>query len=123
MNGADFLRGMVSAFPHAVHTGQPKNRGRHAAVKAMFGGHIFDRVRKEHGITHKLTKPCHPWTNGQAGRMNRTVKDATIKAFHYPDLDSLKAHVLAFVSAYNFAKHLQSNPLEDAARSRLPALD
>jgi len=40
--------------------------------------------------------------------MNRTIKDATIKAFHYPDLDSLKAHVLAFVSAYNFAKHLKA---------------
>ena len=49
--------------------------------------------------------------------MNRTVKvapllgateEATIKAFHSPDLDSLKAHVLAFVSAYNFAKHLKA---------------
>ena len=29
--------------------------------------------------------------------MNRTTKDATIEAFHYPDLESLKAHVLAFV--------------------------
>ena len=40
--------------------------------------------------------------------MNRTVKEATIKAFHYPDLESLKAHVLAFVSAYGFAKHLKA---------------
>ena len=40
--------------------------------------------------------------------MNRTIKDATIKAFHYPDLDSLKAHVLAFVCAFNFAKHLKA---------------
>ena len=43
----------------------------------------------------------NPWTNGQAERMNRTVKDATIKVFHYPDLESLKAHILAFVKAYN----------------------
>ena len=118
MNGADFLRGVVGAFPYAIHTvltdngmafaDLPKNRGRHPAMEAMFGGHIFDRVCKEHGISHKLTKPYHPWTNGQAERMNRTVKDATIKAFHYADLDSLKAHVLAFVSAYNFAKHLKA---------------
>jgi len=31
-----------------------------------------------------------------------------IKTFHYPDLESLKAHVMAFVSAYNFAKHLKA---------------
>ena len=118
MNGADFLLAVVSAFPYAIHTvltdngmafaDLPKNRGRYPAVEAMFGGHIFDRVCKQHGIQHKLTKPYHPWTNGQAERMNRTVKDATVKAFHYPDLDSLKAHVLVFVSAYNFAKHLKA---------------
>src|ERR1700722_5299897 len=46
--------------------------------------------------------------NGQAERMNRTIKDATVKIFHYDDLHSLKAHVLAFVTAYNFAKHLKA---------------
>jgi transposase InsO family protein len=77
-------------------------------MEAMFGGHMFDRVCKQHGIDHRLTTPYHPWTNGQAVRMNRTVEDATIKTFHYPSLDALKAHVLAFVSAYNFAKHLKA---------------
>ena len=37
--------------------------------------------------------------------MSRTIKEATIKAFHYPDLDSLRAHVLAFVCGFNFAKY------------------
>ena len=69
---------------------------------------MFDRVCREHGIEHRLTKPYHPWTNGQAERMNRTIKDATVKAFHYENLESLKAHVLAFVAAYNFAKHLKA---------------
>ncbi len=135
MNGADFLRGVVAAFPYAIHTvltdngmalaDLPKNRN--GPSRRYLGAHIFDRVCDENSIEHKLTKPpqlfqrcCtppepwavppyHPWTNGQAERMNRTVKEATIKAFHYPDLDSLKTHVLAFVSAYNFAKHLKAS--------------
>ena len=75
---------------------------------ARWMGHIFDRVCRERCIEHRLTKPHHPWTNGQAERMNRTVKDATIKAFYYPGLEALKAHVLAIVQAYNFAKHLKA---------------
>src|SRR5215204_682844 len=115
MNGAAFLREVIAAFPYAIHTvltdngmafaDLPKNRN--GPTRRWLGAHIFDRVCREHGIEHRLTKPYHPWTNGQAERMNRTVKDATIKVFHYPDLESLKAHVLAFVTAYNFAKHLK----------------
>jgi len=118
LNGAAFLREVVKAFPYQIHTvltddgmafaDLPKNRGRHAGIEVVFGGHIFDRVCSEHAIEHRLTKPYHPWTNGQAERMNRTIKDATTKAFHYPDLYALKAHVLAFVMAYNFAKHLKA---------------
>ena len=40
--------------------------------------------------------------------MNRTIKDATIKTYHYDDLENLKAHVMAFATAYNFAKHLKA---------------
>src|ERR671913_123132 len=115
LNGAAFLREVVAAFPYAIHTvltdngvafaDLPKNRT--GPTRTWLGAHIFDRVCQENGIEHKLTRPYHPWTNGQAERMNRTVKDATVKVFHYPDLDSLKAHVLAFVTAYNFAKHLK----------------
>ena len=117
-NGATFLREVVEVFPYRIHTvltdngmafaNLPKNRGRYPEIEAIFGGHVFDRVCDEHGIEHRLTKPYHPWTNGQAERMNRTVKDATIKVFHYPDLEALRAHVLACVAAYNFAKHLKA---------------
>src|SRR5919107_416823 len=115
LNGAAFLREAVAAFPYAIHTVLTDNGMAFADLPkyrdgptARWMGHIFDRVCREHGIEHKLTKPYHPWTNGQAERMNRTVKEATVKVFHYPDLDALKAHVLAFVRAYNFAKRLKA---------------
>ena len=40
--------------------------------------------------------------------MNWTVRAATVKAFHYETLESLKANLQAFLAAYNFAKHLKT---------------
>jgi transposase InsO family protein len=71
-------------------------------------GHIFDRVSRETSIEHRLTKPYHPWTNGQAERMNRTIKDTTVKALNYPSLDALTTHLITCVQVYNFAKHLEA---------------
>jgi len=105
----------VEAFAYAIHTvltdngtpfaEQPRYRG---GMTDRMGGHVFERVCWEHDIEHRLTKPNHRWTNGQAECMNRTVKEAAIKAFHYPGLEALKALVLAFATAYNFAKHLKA---------------
>jgi transposase-like protein len=89
--GSAFLRNVIAAFPYKIHkvltdngmafADLPKNR--EGPTRRFLGSHIFDRICLEHGIEHRLTKPYHPWTNGQAERMNRTVKDATIKTFHY----------------------------------------
>ena len=108
--GGAFMRGVVAAFPYRIHTVLTDNGVAFTnCASSRWDGmvHVFDRVCNEHGITHKRTKPYHPWTNGQAERMNRTVKEATVKVFHYETLESLTAHVQAFVRAYNFAKHLK----------------
>lgn len=65
-------------------------------------------IRRSPSLAGTDRRRRHRWTNGQAERRNHTVEDATVKAFHYPDLGALKAHVLAFVRAYNFAKHLKA---------------
>jgi len=70
--------------------------------------HVFDRVCGEHDIEHRLTKVKHPWTNGQVERMNRTIKDATVKRFHYDNHDQLRRHLADFVSAYNFGRRLKT---------------
>src|SRR5918997_726811 len=108
--GGAFMRGVVAAFPYPIHTVLTDNGVAFTTCASTRWDrmvHVFDRVCLEHAITHKLTKPYHPWTNGQAERMNRTVKDAPVKVFHYESLESLKAHVQAFVAAYNFGKHLK----------------
>ena len=52
--------------------------------------HMFDMRCRENGIEHRLTKIKHPWTNGQVERMNRTIKEATVKRYHYDRHEQLK---------------------------------
>lgn len=70
--------------------------------------HIFDRVCRENEIGHRLTKVKHPWTNGQVEHMNRTIKEATVKRYHYGSHEQLKTHMYDFMMAYNFAKRLKT---------------
>ena len=39
--------------------------------------------------------------------MNRTIKAATVKRFHYDDHDQLRNHLANFISAYNFGQRLK----------------
>ena len=82
----------------------------------------FDMICKASGIEHRLTMPNHAWncedqktvretvfpSNGQVERMNRTIKDATAKRFHYDDHDQLRTHLADFMAAYNFARRLKT---------------
>jgi transposase InsO family protein len=69
--------------------------------------HMFAMRCRDHGIEHRFTKINHPWTNGQVERMNRTIKDATVKRFHYDSHDQLRRHLDDFVAAHNFGKRLK----------------
>jgi transposase-like protein len=121
---ADFLRNLIKTVPYKVHTVLTDN-GTHftdpsggswtvADINAMierkepFWAHAFDVACARNDIDHRLTKPKHPWTNGQVERMSRTIKDATVKRFHYETHDELRSHLADFVSAYNFAKRLKT---------------
>ena len=46
--------------------------------------------------------------NGQVERMNRTLKDATVKRYHYESHEQLRAHLQLFVDAYNHARRLKT---------------
>jgi transposase InsO family protein len=59
-------------------------------------------------IEQVFAKLNHPWTNGQVERMNRTIKDATVKRCHYDSHEMPCRHLDDFVSAYNFGRRLKT---------------
>ncbi len=82
---------------------------------------------RANGIEHRLTQPNHTlgdlmiavpagtdrqlccrWTNGQVERMNRTIKEAAVRVFHYASADEFKRHFDAFLLAYNHARRLKT---------------
>lgn len=75
---------------------------------AHYMTHMFDMRCNENEIEHRLTKIKHPWTNGQVERMNRTIKEATVKRYHYDDHQQLETHLNDFISAYNFGRRLKT---------------
>jgi len=120
----NFLRALAAAVPYKIHTVLTDN-GTHftepsgnawtpteikamRAEKVFFRCHSFEAACADLDIEHRLTKPRHPWTNGQVERMNRTIKDATVKRFYYESHDQLRQHLADFVSAYNFARRLKT---------------
>ena len=120
----DFLRHLIVAVPYRVHTVLTDN-GTHFTTPGntasaaplikeaiargeLFRAHAFELACAQNDIDHRLTKPRHPWTNGQVERMNRTIKDATVRRYHYESHDQLRQHLADFVMAYNFGRRLKT---------------
>lgn len=51
------------------------------------------------GIAHRPTGPNHRWTDGQVGRMNRAVQDATLQRYPCATDHQLRAHLADFMAA------------------------
>jgi IS30 family transposase len=110
-----FLEALIEVVPYDLHTiltdngiqfaDLPRNRD---GPTARYRVHRFDPICHEHGIEHRLTKPNHPWTNGQVERMNRTIKDATVKRYHYGSHDELRRHLQLFIDAHNYGRRLKT---------------
>ena len=122
---AGFLKSLIRTVPYRIHTILTDNGGQFIQREQSTGltfPHIFGRVALENNIEHRLTKPYHPWTNGQAERMVRTIKEGeaeqeliqrinsplTVKSFHYSSINEMRRHVRDWLTAYNFAKQLKA---------------
>jgi transposase InsO family protein len=110
-----FLEALIAAVPYKIHTVLTDNGIQFTFPPRYADGpttrymtHMFDMRCRENGIEHRLTKIKHPWTNGQVERMNRTIKEATVKRYHYDRHEQLESHLADFNSAYNFARRLKT---------------
>jgi transposase InsO family protein len=110
-----FLEALIKAVPYKIHTVLTDNGIQFTFPPRYAGGptaryvtHMFDMRCHENSIDHRLTKIKHPWTNGQVERMNRTIKEATVKRYHYDSHRQLQAHLTDFINAYNYGKRLKT---------------
>jgi transposase InsO family protein len=106
---------LIKAVPYKIHTVLTDNGiqftfpPRYAnGPTAQYITHMFDMRCRENGIEHRLTKIKHPWTNGQVERMNRTIKEATVKRYHYDSHRQLQSHLADFIDAYNYGRRLKT---------------
>lgn len=110
-----FLVALINAVPYKIHTVLTDNGiqftfpPRYAkGPTARYMTHMFDMRCRENNIEHRLTKIKHPWTNGQVERMNRTIKEATVKRYHYDSHRQLQSHLADFINAYNYGRRLKT---------------
>ena len=112
----DYQTSLSAAFKENSDIKSTPSLEKEVWIKKPSGHHAFDILCKDHAIDHRLTKVKHPWTNGQVERMNRSIKEETVKKYHYKTQEEMEKHLDTFISAYNCAKHLKSlnlkTPLE-----------
>ena len=110
-----FLEALIAAVPYKIHTVLTDNGiqftfpPRYAdGPTARYVTHMFNMRCRQNGIEHRLTKIKHPWTNGQVERMNRTIKEATVRRYHYDRHAELENHLIDFINAYNYGRRLKT---------------
>jgi hypothetical protein len=120
----EFLLRLIAVVPYKIHTVLTDNGIQFTTPGAggsavslikeaiangeLFWAHAFELTCARNDIDHRTTKAKHPWTNGQVERMNRTIKDATVRRFYYESHDQLRKHLADFIAAYNFGRRLKT---------------
>ena len=61
----------------------------------------LDVICAKNDIDHRLTKPGTPQTNGMVERVNRTIKDNTIKKQSFENIEQINIDLMKFLVYYN----------------------
>jgi len=106
-NAVEFLKECKEYFPfyisHILTDNGLEFTDKWARGKGFVSGnHKFDVECSIDEIEHRLTAPYTPKTNGMVERVNGTIKNTTIKAQEYKDIDEVKKDLDKFLIYYNF---------------------
>lgn len=106
-NAVDFLKECKAFFPfyitHILTDNGLEFTDKWARGKGFVSGnHVFDIECKADEIEHRLTAPYTPQTNGMVERVNGTIKNATIKAEDYTNIEEVEKDLNKFLIYYNF---------------------
>jgi len=106
-NAVSFLKECKEYFPfyitHILTDNGLEFTDKWARGKGIVSGnHKFDVECTEDEIEHRLTAPYTPQTNGMVERVNGTIKNATIKAEEYDNIEDVKKELNKFLIFYNF---------------------
>jgi transposase-like protein len=83
---------------------------------------LLDEICIDKKIEHRLTKPFTPKTNGMVERVNRTIKDNTIKINKYENLEQMESDLYGFLQTYNSVKRHPSLRKELNVKTPLKAV-
>lgn len=114
IEAADFLMKCLDFFPYYIHHILTDNgrefamRGQSSFGKKSKGQTPFEIICELTGIKYHRTKVKHPWTNGMAERMVRTVKEHTTKLTRYPNISTAIVDIKNFQDIHNFQRRLQA---------------
>jgi len=109
----DFLMKCLSFFPYRIHHILTDN-GKEFTLKdarnrwgKIETDSFLDVICQIAGITHRLTKVKHPWTNGMAERAVKTVKEHTVWVHRYQSIEEAVVDIEMFQNHHNFFRKLK----------------
>ncbi len=126
-NAVEFLKECKEFFPfyitHILTDNGLEFTDKWARGKGkVSGNHKFDIECTKDEIEHRLTAPYTPQTNGMVERVNGTIKNATIKAEDYDNIDDVKKDLNKFLIFSNFNRRHASLRKELKVRTPFDAV-